>query len=74
MHSLEPWAMAWWRECVFWVEEMGVWERRAWRVEGDEVLIAWERERAGLVACLLVEDEDEVVDEYLLLLLLLMLP
>ena len=53
---------------------MGVWERRAWRVEGDEVLIAWERERAGLVACLLVEDEDEVVDEYLLLLLLLMLP
>lgn len=72
MHSSEPWVMASWRACTFWEAEMGYWESVAWRAEGEEVLIAWEMERAKLGYFRLVEDE--VVDEYLLLLLLLILP
>ena len=46
MHSSEPWAMASWRSFIFWEAEMGYLESVAWRVEGEEVLIAWEMERA----------------------------
>lgn len=67
MHSLDPWAIAWWRRCVVWSGEMLDWRRRLWRVEGEEVVIAWERERAGSVRLRVEEVEEEVA--YLLLVL-----